>query len=144
MSATPKTIQKTAYPHIVKVEGVCGGAATIEGTRSPRLAEQLRKHGFDVTSTQELGLLAASDDEQLAHTCAEQRAILTFNVGDFVALHNQYIANGKEPLGHNFVLPRVNRRFTASHTPPAEFRHCRRTEKPTPLAQRIRLIPFHV
>lgn len=33
MSTSPKTIQKTAYPHIVKTEGVNGGAATIEGTR---------------------------------------------------------------------------------------------------------------
>lgn len=33
MNATPKTVHRTSYPHIVKVEGVCGGAATIEGTR---------------------------------------------------------------------------------------------------------------
>src|SRR3990172_1006902 len=33
MNATPKTLHRTSYPHIVKVEGVCGGAATIEGTR---------------------------------------------------------------------------------------------------------------
>jgi uncharacterized protein (DUF433 family) len=26
-------VQLTEYPHIVKVEGVCGGAATIRGTR---------------------------------------------------------------------------------------------------------------
>lgn len=26
-------IQPTAYPHIVKVDGICGGAAIIEGTR---------------------------------------------------------------------------------------------------------------
>lgn len=26
-------IQPTAYPHIVKIDGVCGGAAIIEGTR---------------------------------------------------------------------------------------------------------------
>ena|SRR5436309_1769734 len=26
-------MQRTAYPHIVKVEGVCGGKAVIEGTR---------------------------------------------------------------------------------------------------------------
>jgi predicted nuclease of predicted toxin-antitoxin system len=66
---------------------------------SPRFAEQLRRQGFDVTSTQEAEMLAASDEEQLAHACAEQRAILTFNVGDFVALHHQYIASGKEHWG---------------------------------------------
>jgi|SRR3954451_17930613 len=26
-------VERTAYPHIVKVEGVCGGKAIIEGTR---------------------------------------------------------------------------------------------------------------
>lgn len=33
MSTKAKAIQKTEYPHIVKVEGVCGGDAIIEGTR---------------------------------------------------------------------------------------------------------------
>jgi len=27
------TTEKTEYPHIVKVEGICGGEAIIEGTR---------------------------------------------------------------------------------------------------------------
>ncbi len=29
----PNSIQEFVYPHIVKVAGVCGGAAIIEGTR---------------------------------------------------------------------------------------------------------------
>jgi uncharacterized protein (DUF433 family) len=33
MTTTPKAVHRTPYPHIVKVEGVNGGAATIEGTR---------------------------------------------------------------------------------------------------------------
>ncbi len=33
MSNASKTVHPTKYPHIVKVEGVCGGEATIEGTR---------------------------------------------------------------------------------------------------------------
>ena len=32
MATTAKTT-RTAYPHIVKVEGVCGGEAIVEGTR---------------------------------------------------------------------------------------------------------------
>ena len=28
-----KKIERTAHPHIVKIEGVCGGEAIIEGTR---------------------------------------------------------------------------------------------------------------
>ena len=33
MNAKNETTRKTEYPHIVKVEGVLGGEATIEGTR---------------------------------------------------------------------------------------------------------------
>lgn len=33
MSANNKVVERTAYPHIVKVPGVCGGEAIIEGTR---------------------------------------------------------------------------------------------------------------
>lgn len=33
MSAKDRIIHRTAYPHIVKIEGVLGGEAIIEGTR---------------------------------------------------------------------------------------------------------------
>lgn len=33
MIGSDKKIPHTPYPHIVKVQGVCGGQATIEGTR---------------------------------------------------------------------------------------------------------------
>ena len=63
---------------------------------SPRLASELRKYGFDVVSTQEADMLSAPDDVQLAHAASEHRAILTFNIGDFAVLHEQYMADGKE------------------------------------------------
>jgi hypothetical protein len=67
---------------------------------SPRLAVELRKYGFDVTATQETDdLLSAPDDVQLAHAVSEQRAIFTFNIGDFVELHDQYMAEGREHWG---------------------------------------------
>lgn len=37
---------------------------------SPRLAEQLRKYGFDATSTLEVGMVEADDDEQLAYAAS--------------------------------------------------------------------------
>jgi hypothetical protein len=44
---------------------------------SPRLAEQLRKYGFDVTSTLEVGMVEADDDEQetrtRTHVCKHTR-----------------------------------------------------------------------
>jgi hypothetical protein len=66
---------------------------------SPRLAAQLRKHGFDVTTSQELGMLSATDDEQLAYAIAERRAIVTFNVRDFSPRHDRYMAEHKEHWG---------------------------------------------
>ena len=66
---------------------------------SPRLASQLRRYGFDVTSSQETELLSDDDSAQLAHSALQKRAILTFNSVDFVALHDQYLANGKEHWG---------------------------------------------
>lgn len=66
---------------------------------SPRLAEQLRRHGFDVTSTQESELISEPDDRQLEFAASEKRAIVTFNFADFSALHQQYLANGLEHWG---------------------------------------------
>jgi uncharacterized protein (DUF433 family) len=33
MSTSERKVRRTAYPHIVKIAGVCGGQAVIEGTR---------------------------------------------------------------------------------------------------------------
>ena len=67
---------------------------------SPRLASELRKYGFDVVATQEIeDMLSASDDVQLTHAVSEERAILTFNVGDFAELHEKYLTSGKEHWG---------------------------------------------
>lgn len=66
---------------------------------SPRLAEQLRQHGFDVKSTLEADLVEADDDEQLSFAVAEQRALVTFNHKDFVLRHEQYESDGKQHWG---------------------------------------------
>ena len=66
---------------------------------SPRLAEQLRQHGFDVTSTFESKMGEADDDEQLAYAVSEQRAIVTVNHKDFAIRHERSLAGGKEHWG---------------------------------------------
>jgi len=66
---------------------------------SPRLADQLRRHGFDVLSSQEAELLSADDDQQLAFAVSEQRAIVTFNFKDFIIRHEEYMASSKEHWG---------------------------------------------
>ena len=63
------------------------------------LAEQLRKLGFDVTSTIELRMLEDDDETQLAFAVSQQRAIVSINHQHFAPLHKQYIAEGKEHWG---------------------------------------------
>ena len=66
---------------------------------SPRLTVQLRRYGFDVLSAQESNRLSEDDSQQLAHAVSEQRALVTFNVSDFISLHERYIAEGREHWG---------------------------------------------
>ncbi len=66
---------------------------------SPRLASELRRYGFDVTSSQEADMLAARDDEQLAFATSQQRAIVSFNIGDFSILQAEYATGGREHWG---------------------------------------------
>jgi hypothetical protein len=44
---------------------------------SRAIAEGLRRHGVDVTTTPQVGLLGATDEEQAAHAFAEGRVIFT-------------------------------------------------------------------
>lgn len=66
---------------------------------SPRLADQLRTYGFDVTSTLEINMIEVDDDEQLAYAASSQRAIVTFNHKDFAVRHDRYMDTGKEHWG---------------------------------------------
>jgi hypothetical protein len=66
---------------------------------SEQLAAQLRRHGFDVTSSEETGLLSEPDERQLAFAASQQRAILTINHKDFIRLNRQYLAEGLEHWG---------------------------------------------
>ena len=51
----------------------------------PRIAAGLRRHGIDVTTAVEAGLLHAEDEEQLAYAMAEGRVIFTRDA-DFLRL----------------------------------------------------------
>src|SRR5512142_2651174 len=56
----------------------------------PAVAEGLRRHGIDVTTSQEIGLLGAPDPIQLAHAKAQSRVLFTHD-DDHLALHAQWI-----------------------------------------------------
>ena len=53
----------------------------------------LRKRGYDVIHAQELQGKGKSDDEQLSYAIQEKRCLFSFNVKDFVLLHNKYAQN---------------------------------------------------
>ena len=72
----------------------------------PAIAAGLRRHGIDVTTTKEVGLLTKSDDEQLEYICTSQRVIFTQDT-DFlrIASYNQthpgitYCQKGTRSIG---------------------------------------------
>jgi hypothetical protein len=51
----------------------------------PRLAAGLRLYGIDVTTTPEVGLLHAADEDQLAYAVAQNRVVITQDT-DFLRL----------------------------------------------------------
>jgi predicted nuclease of predicted toxin-antitoxin system len=64
-----------------------------------RLAQDLRRRGYDVLTTEDAGLDTAADEAQLAFATDEGRAILTFNIRDFAPLHEQWAAAGRPHAG---------------------------------------------
>jgi len=60
------------------------------------LAGALRKRGYDATHTGEEGRLGTTDKDQLEFAAEENRCLVTFNIGDFVQLHNLWLQPGRE------------------------------------------------
>ena len=63
------------------------------------LIAALRLRGAEVTSAQEAGLVGARDEEQLEWCCRTRRVLYTFNVGDFCALHREFLHSGRHHPG---------------------------------------------
>jgi predicted nuclease of predicted toxin-antitoxin system len=72
-----------------------------------RLAEALRRRGYDAVHAQEVGRKTKSDPEQLEYAVQGQRCVITFNVGDFMRLHREYILANKHHYGI-LVSPQVS------------------------------------
>ena len=77
--------------------------------RSPRLlldehiwaylAKILREQGFDVIHVNEVDLVGTPDTKIMAYAVGERRAVVTFNIKDFIPLAIQYYEDGKEHYG---------------------------------------------
>ncbi len=63
------------------------------------VAVALLKRGHDAVLALEEKRLGLSDEYQLNFATEENRCLVTFNVGDFVRLHNRWIDGGREHAG---------------------------------------------
>jgi predicted nuclease of predicted toxin-antitoxin system len=75
------------------------------------IAEQFRDRGHDVVAVYERGWHQCSDEELLDRCAADDRVLLTNNVGDFVAIAQRWAAEGRPHAGLVFTsdasLPRT-------------------------------------
>jgi hypothetical protein len=60
---------------------------------------QLRGAGLDALSTPEAGRMGQPDESQLRWAASENRAIITFNVGDFARLHHEWMLRAEHHAG---------------------------------------------
>ena len=66
---------------------------------SPRIAVQLRKHGFDAVTLHDRGMLSQDDRQQMVAAISERRALVTCNFRDFVELNEEYAEQGEQHWG---------------------------------------------
>ncbi len=64
-----------------------------------KVSMALRARGYDVVSAHEIKNWGISDLNQLEYTVSQKRAIFTFNTGDFLRLHKEYIQSRKSHFG---------------------------------------------
>ena len=64
-----------------------------------KIAPSLRLKGYDVISAHEVQNQGIPDYKQLQYAISRQRAIFTFNVGDFNRLHKEHMQSGNEHCG---------------------------------------------
>lgn len=63
------------------------------------LATLLREQGFDVYHVTEVGLGNTPDPVILEEAAKNHRAVVTFNIKDFIPLATEYMMEGKEHYG---------------------------------------------
>ena len=63
------------------------------------LGQLVRARGFVAVTTREAGNLHASDEAQLAYAGEHAFAFLTHSRADFEALHETYVASGRQHAG---------------------------------------------
>jgi hypothetical protein len=77
------------------------------------LAIALRNRGQDAIHALDARRLGLPDESQLSFATAHDRALVTFNVGDFVRLHNRWVTEGREQVIAIIEATRLQIRSTA-------------------------------
>jgi predicted nuclease of predicted toxin-antitoxin system len=73
---------------------------------SPRIARELREQGYDVQAVKQdrPDLSSRSDREIVRQMAAERRVIVTNDIADFQAIHDQFLAAGEPHYGMVFTF----------------------------------------
>lgn len=61
----------------------------------PLLADILQERGYDAISAVRLGRIGITDEDHFAFAASQGRAVLTFNIRDFVPIAKTWIRNDK-------------------------------------------------
>lgn len=76
----------------------------LDADLSPRIAELLRRQGFDAVSAHEVGKPRIPDKEQLAFAAQQDRCLVTRNSRDFLDLSREAVS-GKVPHAGIILCP---------------------------------------
>lgn len=83
---------------------------------SPKVAEQLRRHGYDVVAAAEDARLSRLADEDLLRTAtADDRVLVTENVKDFDRIVRSWASTGERHGGVVFTSPNRFQRARRSY-----------------------------
>jgi hypothetical protein len=63
------------------------------------LVHALRIHGVDVTTALDEGMIQHHDSGHLAFAASQGRALYSFNASDYLALHSEYLMQGRHHSG---------------------------------------------
>jgi Domain of unknown function (DUF5615) len=63
------------------------------------LVHALRIHGVDVTTALAEGMIQHHDNGHLAIAASQGRALYSFNASDYLALHSEYLMQGRHHSG---------------------------------------------
>jgi len=80
-----------------------------EDTSHHSILAALRSRGIDVVSSLEAGMNGREDEDHLVLAAAQDRVIVTGNVGDFALLHTEWASAGRP---HSGIIIATQQRYS--------------------------------